>query len=93
MQKIVFVINTKIKLIHYHINPFQIDQNTKRKITHNLMDHVSSWNGVNSKQNASGQWKGDKSLKKGVADFWNHHKAEKLGTHLFNTIICNLFLV
>ena len=87
MVVITEIINKVIESKNYHVdvNPFQIDQNTKRKIIDNLTDTVKGWNVLNSKTNESPKQK--------LVKFWNHKKAQKLGTHLFNTIICDLFLV
>ena len=84
------------KIINRHLHKssivlFSIDDNSKKQIISDLMKHVANWNPSNTFYDINGnQRKSNKSYKK-VRAFWNHKKAEKLGTNLFAPILSLLY--
>lgn len=64
---------------------FYINDKDKKQIISNLMNHVANWNPGNHEMNNN-----KKSYEK-VRAFWNHKKAEKLGTNLFAPILSLLY--
>ena len=89
IEKMVEIINERLKKNNASISPFIIDDQTKRKMTSNLIDHVVNWNPVHDTHNHQN----GKTPYEIVRKFWNHKKAEKLGTHVFSPILSRLFQV
>lgn len=72
------------------MSSFIIDDEMKKKITSNLMQHVQNWNPVNTPHPMDSQRKSKQPYEK-VRAFWNHKKASQLGTHLFTPVLSLLY--
>ena len=82
-----------IKLDNGNAMRFNIKKEGIHKMLENAMNVVLHWGGGSGAKSDALRKKSDAKKREAVRNFWNHHKAEKLGDYIFSVIFAMLFQV
>merc|ERR1719361_202628 len=70
---------------------FNIRKEDIQKMLENSMNVVLYWGGGSGTRKEALRKKNEAKKRQAVRNFWNHHKAEKLGDYIFSVIFSMLF--